>query len=107
MVVAKKVSKETPINTIWDDGKYYILEHIPTGEKAYFDRTDKALRTVRRKIKQSGSVGFKKDTGQFAFLSKKAIQLICLKCCTQRIAVNRCHGYEMDVHVRKMEIIII
>ena len=72
MVVAKKVSKETPINTIWDDGKYYILEHIPTGEKAYFDRTDKALRTVRRKIKHSGSVGFKKDTGQFAFLSKKS-----------------------------------
>ena len=71
MIVAKKVSEETRNNTIWDDGKYYILEHTPTGEKVYFDRTDKALMAVRRKIKQCGSVGFKKETGQFAFNNKR------------------------------------
>lgn len=71
MIVAKKVSEETPINTIWDDGKYYILEHIPTGEKAYFDRTDKALKAVRKRIKKCGSLTFKKDSNQFAFIRKR------------------------------------
>lgn len=69
-IVAKKVSEETWKNTIWDDGEYYILEHTPTGEKAYFDRTDEALRAVQRKIKRCGSVVLQ-PTGPFAFKPAK------------------------------------
>lgn len=70
MIVAQKVW-DFRTNTIWDDGKYYILEHIPTGEKAYFDRTDRALKAVQQKIKQRGSVIYNKGLNCFAFQSKK------------------------------------
>lgn len=70
MIVAKKMW-EFRKNVIWDDGKFYILEHIPTGKKAYFDRTDRVLKAVQRKIKQRGSVIYNKGLNLFAFKSKK------------------------------------
>lgn len=69
MIVARKVW-EFGKNAIWDDGKYYILEHVPTSKKAYFDHTDRALKAVQNGIRQYGSVGFKKDVNQFVFSGK-------------------------------------
>lgn len=71
MIVAKKVWGNGK-NTIWDDGKYFILEHVSTGKKAYFDRTDRVLKALRQRIRRRGSVGFKKDVNQFVFNGKKA-----------------------------------
>jgi len=85
MIVAKKIWEHRK-NAIWDDGKYFILEHLPTGEKAYFDRTDKVLRVVQRAIKKYGSVGFNKTSGQFCFSSmrKNPIYLSQLLCATYK-----------------------
>ena len=85
MIVAKKIWEHRN-NAIWDDEKYFILEHLPTGEKAYFDRTDKVLKVVQRAIKKYGSVGFHKASGQFWFNSmrKSPIYLSQLLCATYK-----------------------
>lgn len=70
MIVARKVW-EFGKNAIWDDGKYYILEHVPTGKKAYFDREDRVLKAVQRKIKQRGSVSYNKSLNLSIFKSEK------------------------------------
>ena len=98
MIVAQKVW-EFGKNTIWDDGKYYILEHIPTGEKAYFDRTDRVLKAVQQKIKQRGSVIYNKGLNCFAFQSKKTTPSIWHNCCIRFTIINRWHGYGMAVCV--------
>lgn len=42
-------------NVIWDDGRHYILEHVPSGVKGIFDRSDKALSAVKRAIENDSS----------------------------------------------------
>lgn len=69
-IIAKPIF-ELRKNRIFDDGKYYILEHIPTKEKAYFDRTDKALKAVKRGIEDHGTIGYNKAWNQFWFGSMK------------------------------------
>lgn len=64
MIVAKKIWTFRK-NAIWDDGKYYIIEHIPTGAKGYFDRSDKALKVVQQKIKKYGIASLQVPSGQF------------------------------------------
>ena len=107
MIVAKKYLRKHQSIQFGMTGNITSLNTSLQARKPILTAQIKRWGQYGRKLNRVGLLVSKKTRGNLRLWAKRAVQLICLKCCMQLIAVSPCHGYEMAVHVRKMEIIII